>query len=153
MKIINKTLSGKISFRGLGFVKVNDLHVAICGSRAIECGVGSVLQWMDEQIEQVPPEPEIRATFGGTFDDAAVEGDAFFISSDKKRRLIVGSMEGLMLGVERNGNYYVAVPPLKLTFLAGLPRGAVAVEGLYPTFDVGVDLSYQTNAIFVTLAE
>lgn len=142
MKIISKTLKGMVSFRGLGFVEVNGMHVAVCGSRVINCGVGAAIRWCDLQLMQVPQEQEMEATFYGTFFDAAVaSGEVIFQSADNRQCLYLGTLEGLPLGADRSASAVFAVPPLNFTMVQVSPRSDYMVGVRTAIMDVNQDLA------------
>lgn len=49
-------LQGAQSFRGAGFVKIDDIYYPVCGSRRFELSAGAWCKWRTEQLQNVKPE-------------------------------------------------------------------------------------------------
>ena len=49
-------LKGPHSFRGAGFVKIDDIYYPVCGSRKFELSEGAWCKWRTEQVQNVKPE-------------------------------------------------------------------------------------------------
>lgn len=154
MTINTETMKGKISFRGLGFILLNGMNVAICGSRQVDCGYGAEVKWIDGQLIKVPVEPEIRATYVASFDDAAgATGDPVF-SVVGGPTLYLGRSEGLLLGADYGMTDFVVQPPLRASFLQVLPRVSLANDAFYPGIDSSGagDIPYSLG-VYINLVE
>jgi len=151
MKIISKNLTGLVSFRGVGFLNVGGLQMAVCGSRPVNCGVGLQVRWCDTQLIQVPFEPEIRATYRvRTRANSATNEDPLFYDYDTgKDILFQGVKEGLLLGAASDGStLFQVVPPLRLTHAtAEFDAG----DGMYPVWNSSSG-SYEV-ALYLNLVE
>ena len=49
-------LKGPHSFRGAGFVKIDEIYYPICGSRRFDLSEGAWCKWRTEQLQNVKPE-------------------------------------------------------------------------------------------------
>ena len=140
MKIIQKTLSGPASFRGVGFLKLNGQHIAICGSRLINCAMGSNVLWCDQQLIMVPPEQEYQSTYQvslafSTMDEEIIVSDAI----TGKALLFCGSKEGLILGANADGQSCIVAPPFKLYFQIGAVQAGHQKSENAPIFTDAID--------------
>lgn len=139
MKIIQKTLSGLVSFRGVGFVDVGGIQVGICGSKQINCGAGCNVRWVDIQLQMVPLEAELVGVKMVTLNVYAVAAGEWLVrDTDGKDLLYYGHLEGLNLGGLANGADYALISP---PFSVAAKFGNAFHHALFPHFSESGDLS------------
>lgn len=106
MRVMNETLQGIVSFRGLGFVEIDGLLVPVCGQVQMDLGRGSEVRYVAEQIKRLPDaKPTIKAVIRGLlYSDDEGTPVQYFESADKQLRFLRGDIEGIPLGLWDFGN-------------------------------------------------
>ena len=102
MKVINETLKGLNTFRGLGFVDFDNLLVPVCGQVMLDFGNGCEVRYIDQQIKRLKsPAQPVRAVVRGSLSlvEDPTESYCIFTSALGNYTLLPGDLEGIPKGL------------------------------------------------------
>lgn len=145
MRVITEELSGEHSFRGLGFLKIDGMFTAVCGSKRVNFGRKAHVSWLDEQLKRVPPEKEFVAVFSGILGSTT---QGFILDADTGRTLLA---EDSLYGIPRG-----LCEPINTTMVPMAPLymytndGAAATDNAAQAWDKP---SYAGSLFYITLRE
>lgn len=142
MKVISEQLSKVNSFRGLGFLELNGVLYAVCGSRQFDFGTRATARWIDGCLTLLKTvEPEMRATYlVGSVAVAAGSGEAAVFDPDGKPIMYSGALEGIPFGASAGDPYLNLIPPLRLSFSPAVGGArAVLFDPFNPVYEDGAD--------------
>ena len=115
-------LKGEHSFRGVGFVEIDGMLHAICGSRKFDFAEGTPVRYRSEQVQQVKPEESRNAILRVQlkFDDPPEKYRLYLINSaNELLRMIDNGVidEGIpSVLVDFNGGNHQMTAPFRLRY-------------------------------------
>lgn len=145
MRVTTEELTGEHSFRGLGFLKIDGMLTAVCGSKRLNFGRKANVSWLDEQLKRVPAEKEFIAVYSGVMSTGSTQG---FIRDANTGAILLteDTLDGIPRGLcEPVGLYLVPMAPLYL-----YTNGYAGVDNEKQVFQ---KTTYAGERFYITLRE
>ena len=104
MNVITESQKGIWSFKGVGFVYVDGMKIAVCGSKRINLGDGAKIRYCEQQIKRVTAEEEYKAVLTVDFVASAAPVDPVVVDVIGARPILYDqSKDGVDLGASFAG--------------------------------------------------